>query len=35
MLRRLTRTITEYQHGRLSYDATIVLIEWMPSDPLL
>jgi hypothetical protein len=31
MLRRLTRTITEYQHGRLSDDATIVLIEWMPS----
>jgi serine phosphatase RsbU (regulator of sigma subunit) len=35
MLRRLTRTITEYQHGRLSDDATIVLIEWMPPDPLL
>jgi serine phosphatase RsbU (regulator of sigma subunit) len=35
MLRRLTRTITEYQHGRLSDDATIALIEWMPPDPLL
>jgi hypothetical protein len=34
MLRRLNREITEYQHGRLSDDATIVLIEWMPS-PLL
>jgi serine phosphatase RsbU (regulator of sigma subunit) len=33
MLRRPTRTITEYQHGRISADATIVLIEWMP--PLL
>jgi serine phosphatase RsbU (regulator of sigma subunit) len=34
ILRRLTQTITEYQHGRLSDDATIVLIEWMPADPL-
>lgn len=31
MLRRLTWTITEYQHGRLLDDATIVLIEWMPA----
>ena len=31
MLRRLTRTITEYQHGRLFDDATIVLLEWMPA----
>jgi serine phosphatase RsbU (regulator of sigma subunit) len=30
MLRGLTRAITEYQHGRLTDDATIVLIEWMP-----
>lgn len=30
MLRRPTRTITEYQHGRISAVATIVLIEWMP-----
>lgn len=34
MFRRLNRTITEFQHGRLSDDATIVLLEWMP-DPLL
>jgi serine phosphatase RsbU (regulator of sigma subunit) len=34
ILRRLTQTITEYQHGRLSDDATIVLVEWMPADPL-
>ena len=35
MLRRLTRRITEYQPGRLSDDATIALIEWMPPAPLL
>jgi serine phosphatase RsbU (regulator of sigma subunit) len=29
-LRRLTRAITEYQHGRLLDDATIVMVEWMP-----
>jgi hypothetical protein len=29
-LRRLTRSISEYQHGRLSDDATIVVVEWMP-----
>lgn len=29
-LRRLTRAITEYQHGRLSDDATIVVVEWLP-----
>jgi len=34
MLRRLNRAITEYQHGRLSDDTTIVLIEWAP-EPLL
>ncbi len=34
MLRRLNRAVTEYQHGRLSDDATIVLIEWAP-DPLM
>lgn len=32
-LRRLNRAILEYQHGRLSDDATIVLIEWMPDRP--
>jgi hypothetical protein len=32
-LAAVTRTITEYQHGRLSDDATIVLIEWMPLTP--
>jgi serine phosphatase RsbU (regulator of sigma subunit) len=31
-LRRLTRAIIEYQHGRLSDDATIMLIEWMPDN---
>jgi hypothetical protein len=31
MLRRLTRAISEYQHGRLSDDATIMLVEWMPA----
>jgi serine phosphatase RsbU (regulator of sigma subunit) len=30
MLRRLNRTIADYQHGRFSDDATIVLIEWLP-----
>ena len=34
MLRRLNWTITEFQHGQLSDDATIVLIEWMPDPPL-
>jgi serine/threonine protein phosphatase PrpC len=29
-LRRLNRAIVEYQRGRLTDDATIVLIEWMP-----
>jgi len=33
MPRRPTRTITEYQYGRLCDDATIVLIEWMPPTP--
>jgi hypothetical protein len=32
-LAAVTRTITEYQHGRLSDDAAIVLIEWMPLTP--
>jgi hypothetical protein len=32
-LRRLNRAITEYQHGRLSDDATIVMLEWMPDHP--
>jgi hypothetical protein len=32
-LRRLNRAIVEYQHGRLSDDATIVLLEWLPDHP--
>lgn len=32
-LRRLNRAILDYQHGRLSDDATTVLVEWMPDDP--
>jgi serine phosphatase RsbU (regulator of sigma subunit) len=32
-LRRLNRAITDYQHGRLTDDATIVLLEWMPDRP--
>lgn len=32
-LRRLTRVIREYQDDRLSDDATLVLLEWMPSGP--
>ncbi len=32
-LRRLNRVITDYQTGRLSDDATIVLVEWMPASP--
>jgi hypothetical protein len=32
-LRRLNRAIVGYQHGRLSDDATTVLVEWMPDDP--
>jgi hypothetical protein len=31
-LRRLNRAIVDYQHGRLSDDATTVLLEWMPHD---
>ena len=34
-LRRLNLAITEYQHGQLSDDATIVLLEWMPAHPQL
>lgn len=29
-LRRLTRAVIEFQHGRLADDATIVLVEWIP-----
>jgi serine phosphatase RsbU (regulator of sigma subunit) len=29
-LRRLTRAVMEFQHGRLADDATIVLVEWIP-----
>jgi hypothetical protein len=32
-LRQLNQAITDYQHDRLSDDATIVLMEWMPADP--
>jgi serine phosphatase RsbU (regulator of sigma subunit) len=32
-LRRLNMAIIEYQHGRLSDDATIVMLEWMPDHP--
>jgi serine phosphatase RsbU (regulator of sigma subunit) len=32
-LRRLNHAIVEYQDDRLSDDATIVLIEWMPDQP--
>jgi hypothetical protein len=30
MLRRLNRTIVEYQHGQPADDATVVLLEWAP-----
>jgi serine phosphatase RsbU (regulator of sigma subunit) len=33
MLRRLNRAIVDYQHGRLSDDATTVMLEWMPDHP--
>jgi hypothetical protein len=32
-LRRLNMAIIEYQQGRLSDDATIVMAEWIPDDP--
>lgn len=32
-LRRLNHVIIEYQHGRLTDDATIVLVEWIPEHP--
>lgn len=32
-LRRLNHAIVEYQNDRLSDDATIVLVEWMPDRP--
>jgi hypothetical protein len=32
-LRRLNRTIVDYQDGRLTDDATTLLLEWMPTDP--
>ncbi|MBC6463551.1 PP2C family protein-serine/threonine phosphatase, partial [Actinomadura sp. HBU206391] len=31
-LRRLNRTIVDYQNGRLTDDATTLLVEWMPAD---
>jgi serine phosphatase RsbU (regulator of sigma subunit) len=33
ILRRLNHAILDHQHGRLSDDATVVLIEWMPGNP--
>jgi serine phosphatase RsbU (regulator of sigma subunit) len=32
-LRRLTQAVVDYQQGRLADDSTIVLLEWLPSDP--
>ncbi len=32
-MRRLNHAIVDYQHGRLSDDATAVLIEWQPDQP--
>jgi serine phosphatase RsbU (regulator of sigma subunit) len=32
MIRRLHHAISDYQHGRLIDDATIVMLEWMPDD---
>ncbi|MGI5224611.1 PP2C family protein-serine/threonine phosphatase [Actinoallomurus sp. CA-142502] len=32
-LRRLNQTILGHQHGRLRDDATVVLVEWMPTAP--
>jgi anti-anti-sigma factor len=32
-LRRLNRTIVDYQQGRVRDDATVVLLEWMPRHP--
>ena len=31
MVRHLSQTITDHQHGPLHDDATIVLIEWTPT----
>ena len=32
-IRRLHHAISDYQHGHLMDDATIVLVEWVPDDP--
>ncbi len=32
MIRRLHHAISDYQHGRLIDDATIVMLEWMPDN---
>lgn len=32
-LRRLNHAIADYQHGRLSDDATLVMVEWRPDQP--
>jgi hypothetical protein len=32
MIRRLHHAISDYQHGRLVDDATIVMVEWLPDD---
>lgn len=34
MIRRLHHAISDYQHGTLIDDATIVMLEWMPDNPL-
>jgi Stage II sporulation protein E (SpoIIE) len=34
IMRRLNHAILEYQHGRLRDDATTVLIEWQPDQPV-
>jgi serine phosphatase RsbU (regulator of sigma subunit) len=33
-IRRLHHAISDYQHGHLGDDATIVMVEWMPDHPL-
>jgi serine phosphatase RsbU (regulator of sigma subunit) len=34
MIRRLHHAISDYQHGHLGDDATIVMVEWLPDHPL-
>ncbi|HZE33317.1 MAG TPA: PP2C family protein-serine/threonine phosphatase [Actinoallomurus sp.] len=33
ILRSLNRAVLEHQHGHLSDDATVILLEWMPTRP--